>query len=108
MKNYISPVGILNDAHDTLSALNDISAALKALEDRLFENLEYEETVEHIAFLKVKDDVEKASDLVNCIRLQVIPCEDEVVKGEYDPECQALVLYTSDGEEEEDPNAYET
>ena len=108
MKYYIMPSSIFCGAHDTLSVLNDIHAALAALEDRLFENLEYKETVEHIAFLKVKDDVEKASDLVNCIRLQVIPCEDEVVKGEYDPECQALVLYTSDGYEEEDPDAYET
>lgn len=108
MKYYITPRNMLGNAHDALSILNGIDLALDALEDRLFENLEYEETVEHIAFLKVKDDAEKIFNLVNDIRLQVTPCEDEVVKGEYDPECEALVLYTSDGEEEEDPNAYET
>ena len=108
MKNYIMPRYILGMAHDTMSVLNDIRGALAALEDRLFENLECEETVEHIAFLKVKDDVEKASDLVHNIRLHVTPCDDPIAKGEYDPECEALVLYTWEGEEEEDPNEIET
>ncbi len=94
------------NAHNVMSVLRDIETVLNVLEDSLFEEQD-EETLESIAFLKVKDDVEKAIDLVLEVKIETdFPAPEDIENIEYD-EWDDVIKLTLFAESEEDPNEIE-